>query len=142
MNDKLTPQEAALYLGQEIQFTDSNGKVRVFAIYGDIITELEYDYTDEAKLLLRPLSDIQEEEARHVLSLRLNGSVIHELKIQAPAAIHIRYSNSPESTIIYRGSLLFDRLEPREVQYLLSIGIDVFGWIEAGKAIDKTKQLV
>lgn len=83
------------------------------------------------KLLLRPLSDMSEDEKLYI--------------VEAITYSHVRFS-SKDSIL---GSFDADRynkkhnneLYPDEFLYLLKQGFDLFGLIESGLAIDKTKTL-
>lgn len=76
-----------------------------FAVFND------NEECDRIKLLLRPLSDITEEEKKEIEAMEQN--------------------NTSYPTMAYA-------LAPHFV-YLLSRGFDIFGLIDAGLALDKTK---
>lgn len=110
------------YLGQEVS-TDS-GSETLDAIYnnGDIETLFRghlrnYYSLERVKPILRPLSDMTEEELREMCD-----------------KANVGY-RSLESFKIHFSQILF----PAEFHYLLSHGFDLFGLIESGEAIKKEK---
>jgi hypothetical protein len=114
---QLTAQDLALYLGQEFIYNGPSGHY-VDKLNGFHLMTLED--RPGAMLLLRPLSDLTEEEAREI------GRIgdwqfpfdLHDLTVSLMDIVQ-------EYSAVWR--------------YLLSIGIDLFDWIPAGLAIDKTK---
>lgn len=139
MNTQLTPQEAALYLGQEIQYTNhffgstKFGKLTP-AFFYDLFGSSGYRYT--CKLLLRPLADIQEEEAKEFLLF-----VCDNAQIDAVNGNGILYKENFLGVDL-KTHFTFESYTPAQFQYLLSKGFDLFNWIEQGKALDKTKATV
>ena len=117
--NQLTAQEAALYLGQEIQFTNvyynHKDTQDIEMLTAAVLVDISRQHKVDAKLLLRPLSDITEEELQ-ALGYRSKGD-FEGLYLAA------------------NGEFIFTT---KEFAYLLSRGFDLFGFIESGKAIDKT----
>jgi hypothetical protein len=134
---KITPQEACLYLGQEISIYGQVEILKSININGAMVTlfrgHLEnYSILDEnCKLLLRPLSDIAEEEAKELFFLLNPEQDPFEgwKYMEEIEAYNERYTSNLSHWV---GA-------PLAWQYLLSKGFDLFGYIEQGKAIDKTK---
>lgn len=99
-----------LYLGCECKTPE--GVMQLMAVYIDSLP-IFYDSVEDTRFeditpLLRPLSDITEEEIKKLRSFN-------------------HYSNHT------------NRLTPEGVRYLLSKFFDLFGLIESGLAIDKSK---
>lgn len=91
------------------------------------------------KLYLRPLSDMTEEEGNQFL--HNHEFVSYAWTNCVSTSRHcVRYDFTYHSSNrVRQGSLRFDELEPKDFTWLLSKGFDLFGLIEAGLAIDKTK---
>jgi hypothetical protein len=78
------------------------------------------------QLILRPLSDMSEDEALEVAEniLSLNGLNLDDWSAKDIVSAYVEQ---------------WDRYTPEETKWLLSKGFDLFGLIESGLAIDKTK---
>jgi hypothetical protein len=95
-------------------------------------------YEGDFKLILRPLSDMTEEEALEVV------------RITRPNAELVKYKEGcwwsfrdPNDGTIYKWRKHpLEYLTPEQTRILLSKGFDLFGLIEAGLALDKTKTTV
>lgn len=113
---KLTAADLALYLGCECQALTRTGTIDIVNSRGFcIVSDGVYSWSElirNVKPILRPLSDITEEEA--------NNEV---------------WDTVPEYTDF---SGLVAHVSPAW-RFLLSRHFDLFGWIDAGLAIDKTK---
>lgn len=114
---KLTPADLALYLGAECEVTYRPGGFEyyddggIYLISGGLINE--YGKGEAAvKPILRPLSSITEAEMKDN----------HEAYKAAASGLGKLAHGTAAST-----------------RHWLSLHIDLFGWIEAGLAIDKTK---
>jgi len=106
-----------LYLGCEIELEYKGKKIieRLDSINlrtGRIDTKTFVDFDFDVKPILRPLSDMTEEERRQWLDFRLNSRI------------------EPERS--------FQLSEAMRTKFLLSKYFDLFGLIEAGLAIDAT----
>lgn len=159
---ELTAADLALYLGCECRlFNIINGVleyerdgtlcgirpqsihqnrvlVNVKSEHGRIM-ELAYLYC-EVKPILRPLSDMTEEEAREIYFLR-NGCAFDPRPYYWPEG-HADISalnDLREDVELYQEDLKFCIGETDVWRYLLSKHFDLFGWIPAGLALDKTK---
>lgn len=128
----LSAQELALYFGQQAASVDIElgEALAEFRIEGDALdmkAQRGENYPESEgiawKPILRPLSDMTEEE----------GLEIFELYADKPYLASIA---SHESLIEWLGGRVGS---PAHWRYLLSRGFDLFGWIDAGLAIDKTK---
>ena len=120
MKTELTAADLALYFGCEVEWlgercsfvfgvnaTDKSfNPIRLVNSDGHTIWVLE----KTIKPILRPLSDMTEDENENAQKIVDAGGWGYEAAIAAELTV-----------------------------YLLSIGIDLFGWIDAGLAIDKTK---
>lgn len=128
---ELTAADLALYLGCEVETPAGAGRLyRVEdaplcgVLFNDRTTNYFLDFTPaQVKPLLRPLSDMTEEEAREVLTI---------CDYSKDAAF---YDTDYWLTCI--SDLIIGN--PAGWRYLLSRRIDLFGWLESGLAIDKTK---
>lgn len=143
---KLTTNDLALYLGCEMYAETPTASgfvhVRKGVFVGikplslnknQIIVDVEIDggvldmyFTPErVKPILRPLSDITEEEARELLRIcdYIDGTGLFDL------------SNETEEI---KQFIIGDT---KGWAYLLRRHFDLFGWIDAGLAIDKTKTI-
>ena len=114
---KLTPADLALYLGAECEVTYRPGGFEyyddggIYLISGGLINE--YGKGEAAvKPILRPLSSITEAEMKDN----------HEAYKAAASGLGKLAHGTAAST-----------------RHWLSLHIDLFGWIESGLAIDKTK---
>lgn len=137
-NEKLTAADLALYIGQEIQ--TPYGIRKMVCVFSDTpgVCVCKDDrnclWDTKFSLLLRPLSDLTEREIQICYSLYfpnlspwpVTSSICREAWWDS--CISPNYSMCRAST----GN-------PSVWRYLLSIGIDLFGWIDTGLAIDKTK---
>lgn len=100
-------------------------------------------YVEETKPLLRPLSDMTNDEAFDFLNVspfyRNDCNVIVD-KIFENSFIGIAYRVQYHRKGRYWNKLqsLSERLSPEHFQFILSCGFDLFNLIEAGLAIDKT----
>lgn len=86
--------------------------------------------------LLRPLSDITEEEMREVVLI--NYAVQNTLQSVAYNDYGIDFKTSGFAGDKY---IDFNRTNAETITYLFSKDFDLLGLIESGLAIDKTKQL-
>jgi hypothetical protein len=105
------------------------------------VNQISFVPIEDIKLILRPLSDMTREEAEFIN----NGSIMPDDELKeygyyneyaegCPAYQYIRYEDY--------GSVqrLADQMgNPSAWHFLLKQGFDLFGLIEAGLAIDKTK---
>jgi len=123
MENKEIKDYLHLYLGCEVMLPD--GFINKMVISSDDTHKeisLWLAILTKCKLILRPLSDMTQEEAIEVWRL------CHPTDIQTKAYQVIDY---------YRHNINF--YESIEWLFLLSKHFDLFGLIEAGLAIDKTK---
>lgn len=142
---KLTAQELALYLGCEASALPNNG-IGIFrgidvSGWAEIeIPEIGLFTTNYFSLLLRPLSDMTEDEARDVYYIR-NGEVFNPRPEYWPENhADISALDDLRSDVeLYQEDIRFVIGEPAAWHYLLAHHFDLFGWIESGLAIDKTK---
>jgi hypothetical protein len=122
-----------LYLGCEFIWEDEDDPMILKGVFGDVAYSTEADESgegmyaiEEIKPILRPLSDMTEEEMNHLGSL----------------TTMTLYDCFDE--------FYYDFLDQREdrpwettfeiTRYLLTRGFDLFGLIESGLALDKTQQ--
>lgn len=127
-------------IGIKPEYDKSNGLVFMCNGGHKWPIELTYKYS-EAKPILRPLSDMTEEEARYLYEI-VFGEDWHN-RTWLPKEIYsalqwIKYDsnqNMPARLLAISEVLGY----PEAWRYLLSRHFDLFGWIDAGLAIDKTK---
>lgn len=162
---KLDSKLAALYLGAEVQVIWVNEKwagymkldmnkprsvtPQFLALLAD---KINGEPLIEAKLLLRPLSDMKEEEAIETFKLKwLNPHSNHEwisIKMKMEESVFMnpgwrveakyrQNKNSKENTML--GTLSMNNFQPLSFQYLLSKSFDLFSLIDSGLALDITK---
>jgi hypothetical protein len=152
------------HIGSEIQYPDTDGKLIIARLTGVSRADgVETTYIKRKKKghcmgdylswepnghhnsnalnikpILRPLSNMTEDEAVELVKIR---STTYRWVTAEVVNQHIlRFEFEYESSRRRRSTTLrFDELSPEEVRYLLSKGFDLFGLIEAGLAIDKTK---
>ena len=114
-----------LYLGCEAKVDVENELGQLLAIvlseriqlgigFGFNNRAIRLHYSEEVKLILRPLSDMTDEESKKV-----NFPVFNK-----------------------NGTPLLNMWFPEDFLYLLSKHFDLFGLIDAGLAIDKTKTVI
>ncbi len=156
-----------LYIGQTVA-RDHNGLVEYAYLAGVCKSEVEkYKwvsvldvgidhfhewYVEETKPILRPLSDMTEDEMRELYKIMGEPSntfcypVTHvkwgsRIEGYQPNIIDVRYEGSHGGG---GGSghyqILLNRIDSKSFLWLLSKGFDLFGLIESGLAIDKTKR--
>lgn len=134
MKKELTPQIAAMYLGCEVYSPEGMGVL--FATNTDGVATVTFGamgpdfdkafWLHEIKILLRPLSDVTADEAKEIWA-------IAEVAADAPLrGIFDKGSGEVEGSAFLVGY-------PPVWLYLLSKHFDLFGLIEAGVAIYKTK---
>ncbi|NEM96177.1 hypothetical protein [Pontibacter burrus] len=143
---RLTPQEAALYLGQRITLVNgsyfiANPNSKDKSGNPILSAALLADFEDRTfdiknfKLLLRPLADITEEELKWLNRITdYDKPIPDELMQRALADIKKQGIDA-----FAFGEELHARQVFEVTRYLLSRGFDLFNWIEQGKALDKTK---
>lgn len=108
-----------LYLGCEINYhLYSDGEGYMANLTGTMIDNWEsYNQFKPAKLILRPLSDMTEEEGKEVC----------------------RYTRDAQAFVKFNTAIGKEAINATTMVYLLSKHFDLFGLIDAGLAIDKTK---
>lgn len=116
---QLTAQQLALYLGQQAEYTSHRG-TNIQAIHPFDLEREEHGFKYTIKPLLRPLSDISEEELRDVFP----GESNPEAYTTEFWKSHLKEYGVPT-------------LKPEQFTYLLSRGFDLFNWIEQGLAVSK-----
>lgn len=112
---------------------------RVIVLNGNQIHEIEWN--NDCRLALRPLSDMTEEEARVILPDMPTENKLIEwgyYNEYSEGNVFYQYLKKAEDERLI--SILEDSLGvPEHWLSLLSKGFDLFGLIDAGLAIDKTK---
>lgn len=140
--EKLTPQIAALYLGQEClcKYRDDVGRVEEITRGGEVVVGYNDNYDPffvctppEIKLILRPVSSLIESEAQKLYNLAYNGTLIGDVELHS----FLEWWNGIHEE---RSTLKWLAIGKPEIWLkLISWGIDLFGLIESGLAIDATK---
>lgn len=101
--------------------------------------DLERGKFEYIKPILRPLSSMTEEETEQYLRLKHNAySGEYEIKISDAGFWWLFKGISTDQKFKFFGEIL-DESNAEQFQYLLSKSFDLFGLIEDGLAIDKTK---
>jgi hypothetical protein len=109
---------------------EENGKVRKLDSLR--IYEMLTEYPEAiCKPILRPLSDMTEEEAKQFYVSDGWGENLENIVV-TDGGIDFTIARTS-------GYCIFSRLRPSSFLTLLSKGFDIFGLIDAGLAIDKTK---
>jgi len=137
---ELTAADLALYLGCEVLVhyapsTERIGQLREVGQNGSWVRfELHTSAykSHEIKPILRPLSDMTEEEARDLRQI-VDGDDSEQVAENSA----LKYFRQKEEWYVDRIYLLLGK--PNAWRYLLSKHFDLFGWIPSGLAIDKTK---
>ena len=117
---KLTTQELALYLGCECQTPE--GILKLGAVYENT-SPVFYDAVrdfgmEEIKPILRPLTDMTEEEKKELSDVAFGDTILLT-------------GEAEEQTRVWGN--------PLSIKFLITKHFDLFGWIEKGLAIDRTK---
>lgn len=148
----LTAKDLGLYLGCRVEYCEPEG-VR---LYGTLLgVQIDEEVT---RVFIKPEhpedeeypSVIELEEEFMTPILRRLESMTEEERNElyneyfgpSPAGHYVSFRKSKPQ---YRGRITYDdflvielhRLHPRAMRYLLSIGIDLFGWIDQGLAINR-----
>ncbi len=145
-----------LYLGCEVLVTDIDGQTfkdrvesvindnegKKFSIYefGDCPFNDHEEYYQKVQPILRPLSDMTEEEARGYADCYMNyitDDVPVKVVVRETGSVKISIGNEDHGASLFPAGPHGDK--PEAFRFLLSKGFDLFGLIEAGLAIDKTK---
>lgn len=130
---KLTPSDLALYFGQKAAMSwQQIPGVTKRPIDGYVLTEYGYK-VEWVKPLLRPLSDITEEEVRRCYRLFYGEGYDWSARFGGDSCMAEWWENRATADD-FRYKILIGH--PAIWAYLLSIGIDLFDWIPAGLAID------
>lgn len=138
---KLTAQDLALYYRGQAKLISRAEKLDSFhgfahvgqiVVIDSILLASVEQGLYEVKPILRPLSDMTEDEARSVW-----GKCYGDDFGDGECLLHLIATVDSDE----RNDSEFDVLlgYPDGWRYLLSRHFDLFGWIEAGLAIDKTK---
>ncbi len=147
-----------LYFGQEVLIQWSNEKARrhgdKITLEGDFYNSWMWDLSNTQlhnhKLLLRPLSDMTEKEAVVIAKMGdelIQYSLMDIEIIRDSKMIQVVWHDSEKGEMrfmIYLSGKFITAQNPVYnyqyiTSYLLKQGFDIFGLIEAGLAIDKTK---
>lgn len=144
--NELTAADFALYLGCEVEWMRERGYFLAgintgqenFNPVGLVSEQMEPVWVkfDEITPILRPLSDMTEEEARDVYYIR-NGEVFNPRPEYWPENhADISALDDLRSDVeLYQEDIRFVIGEPAAWHYLLAHHFDLFGWIDAGLAI-------
>lgn len=144
---------AHLYLGCQIIRDGMTGKLSEIDVDHNLVTmkfsdEIGQNISvpmDEVKLLLRPLSNMTEEEARHIYRNYFGKSTAEDWSGDTGSAYFRPKQIVPKKENAIRiieghdystGDFM---IVVELVPYLLSHGFDLFGLIDAGLAVSKTE---
>ena len=129
MNKILTPQIAAMYIGQEATIVSMENRryLSVGESYIDILKLSHVELLEGGRVLVKPhlrrLDSITEEEAQDIYALYFKKTFPANYPIFAKAWFENRFISNFE-------------FPPAVFVYVLSKGFDLFGLIDAGEAID------
>ena len=137
---ELTAADLALYLGCEVlvPYAPQTERIGQLREVGQKSSWVRFELhtsaykSHEIKPILRPLSDMTEEEARDLCQI-VDGDESEQVAENSA----LKYFRQREEWYGARIYLLLGK--PNAWRYLLSKYFDLFGWIPAGLAIDKTK---
>lgn len=121
---------------------DDEGEYKILYKNEQYTDAVEWHSISRIKPILRPLSDMQIKEAAEYADFYQNSPIPDECTIEVKPKekwVHISITSpSGDSGIsLFPGNPNGERVEA--FRYLLSKHFDIFGLIEAGLAIDKTK---
>lgn len=142
---KLTARDLALFLGCEIEWMGERGYTLTGINTGDEylnpvgLKKGEYHYwsnIENVRPVLRPVSAMTEQEARRAYEIE-NGKAW--LVPPEQSCLILYWAKFAERHVPNAKASLG---APAVWAYFLSIGLDVFGWIPAGLAVDATKKEV
>lgn len=135
MIKEVTPQIAALYLGERCDIEWMQPDYDLYTQTGDVWTDLtieqiKVDFVSSgcAKIVpyLRRLSSITDEEALDLYNIKFGESVVRNW----PSALHWWHDLNGDELWVREAQIG----NPRIWLYLLSKGFDLFGLIDAGLA--------
>jgi hypothetical protein len=132
----LTAADLALYIGQPFRVYATVSGVGWYERTGDSLTpsDLATYNVKYVKPILRPLSDLTEEEARECFALWSGGRFNPDDYYNA-SALEDWWRYADDHDVDARAYCIGT---PAVWRYLLSRGFDLFNWIPDGLAIDKT----
>lgn len=140
MEEKLTEQELALFLGQNCEISTINytGLFSSIPVKVIIDTRLLNDVYYNSQLLVTPyltrLRDMNKTDAKELIKLNfLPAIAIHNVEVFAQ---HIEFTFGRYKD---KASRFFTQLTPEQFRFLLKKGYDVFNWIDKGLAKDKLR---
>ena len=124
------------YIGQDIQIPPKEEGAK-FDVMQLTYEKFKYDLSN-VKLYLRPLSSMAEEEAKEVIKRQFRSWVKPIYEGHSSLCIDVKFQSEGFNKFTYT-QIDYDRISPDSVHYLLKQGFDLFGLIEAGMAVDKSK---
>lgn len=123
---------------------------RLIVLNGNQIHEIEWN--NDCRLALRPLSDMTDAEFKELIMLEwgVNRDIVEQKIKTVVKSKEVKHAVKYGTSIPFRafdesgnhvmtGTISSESLNPEQFQYILSKGFDLFGLIEAGLAINKTK---
>lgn len=131
-----------LYLGCEMEYkTHHEPQDATYTLDGKSLDQaIEFG----ERPILRPLSSMTEEEAAVLCTMSVNGlragdkvTIVEFDMFYSRCKFYIHHDDDPE-TKVHR-FLEFNKWKPEQTVFMLSKDFDIFGLIESGLAIDKTK---
>jgi len=146
------------YIGQDCMIGDYKGKIQSVGskeidfmcvvsgtnqdeesgFYGE---DEENDVKPEmVKPILRPLSDMTEEEAKEVVNRQFKSWSIPIYEGHSSLCIDVKFQIDVGNKFNHT-QIDYDRISPDAFHYLLKQGFDLFNLIPAGLAVDKTKEV-
>lgn len=123
MKNELTPQIAAMYLGQKCEY-----KSKEHPLQHGVITPLVIDLMQDGRIKvtphIRPLSSLTEAEAMK----------IYEIYFETPKPDHFKKTGKEWFKAAFFDNQMYPAFPAHIFTYLLSLGFDLFQGIEAGWA--------
>lgn len=148
---------APYYVGCDLLRPDGKTILQIYGVQDSLFihrenNELTYSGMTGSKLILRPISSMTDEEKKDIYSIIFKrpfpstGDIIFMKASRKSAERWILMTGVDRVGIEHDGDVWADcdlnnyKFNPHEVtRYLLSKGFDIFGLIESGLAVDKTK---
>lgn len=151
MEKKLTIQIAAMYLGCEVESENGRGALHSLANNGFVTVRFRefreiglyhvvtYPDLSSVRPILRPLSDLTEQEAREMYEIKTGEAFEPRPEYLEEGDWDFSAKEYFDELVeIYEDTIQVCIGKPDIWSYLLSRHFDLFGLIESGDAIDKT----
>lgn len=134
--------DEGVLVGISASEVEPNKTIAIFSNGGTVFQEC---YIEDAKLILRPLSDMTEEELRELirydkLKEQYENPSYERIGFDKLTGIDIHYYIPTEEGSLYNSwTLNFHAMNAHDFAWCLSKGFDLFQLIDAGLAVSKTE---